>query len=188
MRHRGTTIESRDTVRAQTRTWNEAKWKPEADERNVVFTPRWLVDRIRKDVFGGVIHLDPATTPDNPVGAERFVHLPDDGILVPWEGNVFVNPPWGRTMPIWVSKALTAPGRVTMLTRTSTDSRWFQHALEQCSDVLFFGRRLDYEFPGKAERPRGAKGALFCSVLFGFGVSVSPLSDLGVVLRPGEAA
>lgn len=172
-------------VRAATSAWNGAKWKGEADASNVVLTPPWLVARIRDDVFGGTIDLDPATTPENPVGASRFVCLPDDGILADWSGRVFVNPPWGRTLPIWVDRAILA-GCVVMLVPSRTDSRWFQCALEACDEMLAFGRRLDYGFPHKPkrERARGATGALFASVLFGFGVSLQPLADLGTIVAP----
>lgn len=173
-------------VASATSAWNGAKWKPEADASNVVLTPRWLVDRIRTDVLGGVIDLDPATTPDNPVGASRFVCLPDDGIITSWSGNVFVNPPWGRTLPIWVDRVIlgSESSRIVLLVPSRTDSRWFQEAVQNCDDMLLFGRRLDYEFPNKPKkvRARGATGALFASALFGFGVSLQPLSDLGTVV------
>jgi hypothetical protein len=179
-------------ARAATATWNGAKWKPEADASNVVLTPRWLIDRIREDVLGGVIDLDPATTPENPTSALRFVCLPDDGIMADWRGSVFVNPPWGRTLPLWVERAIVAGGenRVVMLVPARTDSRWFQRAVEGCDDMLLFGRRLDYEFPNKPKRvrARGATGALFASALFGFGVSLAPLADLGAVVNPRRAA
>ena len=29
----------------------------------------------------------------------------DDGLSLPWHGTVFVNPPYGRSLPRWVAKA-----------------------------------------------------------------------------------
>lgn len=179
---------SRADVRRATSRWNSARYRPEAHRDNIVLTPPWLVARIRNDVLGGTIDLDPATTLENPTGATRFVHLPEDGIMADWSGNVFVNPPWGRTLPLWIERAILAGGsaRVVMLVPARTDVRWFQRALRACDNALLFGRRLDYVFNGQAKRVRGATGALFASALFGFGVSLEPLSDLGTVVKPSE--
>lgn len=90
---------------------NSLRHREESHPANVALTPAWLVDRIRNDLFDGVIHLDPATEPDNPTAAERFVALPQDGILTPWEGpNIYCNPPYGATAGKWVKKSIFAAG------------------------------------------------------------------------------
>lgn len=176
-------------VAAQTTGWNRARYRDDSAPEKVVLTPTWLVDRIRTEVFGGVIDLDPATTPGNPCGATRFVALPQDGLAVEWRGNVFVNPPWGdRAAPKWIEKAVraaSAGARVVLLAPTRTDTRWFHRALEESDELLVFKKRLDFT-AGTERRVRGAFGALFASGLFAFNASLCSLNDVGMVLSKAE--
>jgi DNA N-6-adenine-methyltransferase (Dam) len=173
------------TVVSQTAGWNRARYRDDSAPEKVVLTPAWLVDRIRTEVFGGTIDLDPATTPANPCRALRFIALPEDGLAAEWRGNVFVNPPWGdRAAPQWIEKAVRAASngaRVVMLAPTRTDTRWFHRALEESDELLVFKKRLDFT-AGTERRIRGAFGALFASGLFAFNTSLKRLSDIGVVL------
>lgn len=47
----------------------------------------------------GAIDLDPATKGSNPCGATRFYTKDDDGLLQPWEGRVYLNPPYSAPAP-----------------------------------------------------------------------------------------
>jgi len=91
---------------------NSLRHKPEQHVDNIALTPPWLLARIRADVFASGIDLDPATESSNPTDARRFIALPDDGILMPWAGpNIWVNPPYGSTLGMWVEKcALVSSG------------------------------------------------------------------------------
>jgi hypothetical protein len=62
------------------------------------YTPRDIVERVRS-VFGGVIDLDPASCPEanEVVRAKTFFTKEQDGLSLPWNGKVFLNPPGGRT-------------------------------------------------------------------------------------------
>src|SRR5437588_8829949 len=54
--------------------------------------------------------LDPCTTPDNPLGTVFHYTLIDDGLSKSWhktKGTVFVNPPYGKNIKEWISKAWT---------------------------------------------------------------------------------
>jgi phage N-6-adenine-methyltransferase len=54
----------------------------------------------------GPFHLDPCTTEDNILGTEKFYYLPKyDGLLEPWYGRVFMNPPYSKPRP-WLEKAI----------------------------------------------------------------------------------
>lgn len=166
---------------------NSLRHRAEAHSANVALTPAWLVARIRDELFGGVIDLDPATEPNNPTGAERFFTVVDDGILQPWRGpNVYCNPPYGSTAGKWVEKAIFAhadQNRVALLLPARTETRWFQRALLACDDALLFSKRIQFTRFG-AFGTRKAADAPFSSVLFGFGLRLKPVDDLGTIVRP----
>ncbi|HEU5375521.1 MAG TPA: DNA N-6-adenine-methyltransferase [Ktedonobacteraceae bacterium] len=64
---------------------------------NEWFTPPSII-RAAKEVMGE-INLDPAScvAANAFVQAERFYSKEDNGLLLPWFGNVWLNPPFGRT-------------------------------------------------------------------------------------------
>ncbi len=64
---------------------------------NEHYTPPWIAS-LARETFGGPIHLDPASceAANRLIGAERYFAEQDDGLSLPWEGNVFLNPPGKR--------------------------------------------------------------------------------------------
>lgn len=100
-----------------------------------------------------IIGLDPATTSDNPVGATSFYTPKEDGLSKSWVGHglVFVNPPYGRSLPKWVKKARLEAARdaeIIMLVPSRTDTRWMQDwALEYSSAVCFWKGRIHFIDP-----------------------------------------
>jgi len=51
--------------------------------------------------------LDPCATAAN-AKCERFFSRDDNGLLLPWDGVVYMNPPYGDAIPHWVKKAWDA--------------------------------------------------------------------------------
>lgn len=147
--------------------------KTEQDRESCIETPLWLVDRIRA-ALGGTIDLDPCTTPLNPCGATKFYAPPDDGILLPWNAqNIFINPPYGRTIAHWTDKATReASGRrIILLVPSRTDSAWFQWLAMNATAVLFYRGRIQFK-----DQKFMAK---FPSAIFGLGHNLKDLADLG---------
>jgi site-specific DNA-methyltransferase (adenine-specific) len=68
-------------------------------------TPPDLVREIA--VFLGTIDLDPC--PDAAHAIPATHHAIGDGLMMPWQGRVYVNSPYGRQIGRWVTKALTEP-------------------------------------------------------------------------------
>jgi len=72
---------------------------------NEYYTPRWLIQAAR-DVLGG-IDLDPATNAEAQaiIRAHRHYTAADNGLLLPWAGRVWCNPPYSDPLP-WVRKMI----------------------------------------------------------------------------------
>lgn len=81
-------------------------------KETIYITPPQIADPVRSYFPSGVIPLDAATQPDNPLGAEKFCTKEaikgscGDGLVFPWSdvGKCFVNPPYGRGMKDWCAK------------------------------------------------------------------------------------
>lgn len=94
------------------------------------YTPRIVVDRVLQ-VFGQ-IDLDPASNSHRSpsVPARRHLTKADDGLACDWHGRVFLNPPYGRDVKLWVAHLCNQYriGNTTEaigLLHARTDTAWF---------------------------------------------------------------
>lgn len=126
---------------------NEQLFTSKSDEH---YTPRKVIDRAL-DMWGE-IDLDPCSN------SRMFPNVPSkkqytayqNGLLLPWGGCVFVNPPYSD-MAAWTEKAIREYGRgveILYLTAARTDTKWFQ--LLEDYPVCFIELILKdfFNFPG----------------------------------------
>lgn len=167
-------------MKASHRFDNAKRRRPEHHARQALLTPAYVLDPIR-ELLGG-IGLDPCTEPDNPTMADRFFSPPQDGCVLPWDSpTVFCNPPYGETRRRWVDRCI-AEGclrKVVLLIPTHTETRVSQLAIASCNSVVFVRARLRFGVPRENGRQEAASHG---SMILGFGIDVSPLSSLGVVM------
>lgn len=112
-------------------------------------TPVDVLELVREVADDGRIALDPCTTPDNPTGAEEWIAPPDDGLAEPWtsHGLVYVNPPYGRALPLWVDHAAWSAkrcGEIVMLTPARPDTRWFRVLWHSADALCFWSGRITF--------------------------------------------
>lgn len=137
-------------------------------------TPQDLFDTLN-DEFR--FDLDPCADATN-AKCERFYTRDDDGLDQDWTGTVFMNPPYGREMSRWVTKAREESEKgatVVCLIPARTDTAYWHEHVMQADEVRFIRRRLhfanDRHTQRKAEGKASAHNAPFPSVV--------------VVFRPG---
>jgi hypothetical protein len=99
--------------------------------------------------------LDPCSPgPDHWVPAEKIYTKADDGLVQPWFGLVFVNPPFGgrRGHVPWLKKFFAHANGVA-IARAYTSSDWFHDYVVPHAETLLFPR-------GKTKfiRPDGSIG------------------------------
>lgn len=127
----------------------------------------------------GRIDLDPcAETPGRGgrynVPAVTHYTEKDDGLSRPWcHGSVYMNPPYGDEIPLWVEKLIEEleAGRTTeaiTLTPARTDTAWFRQLAEYDRLVCFVTGRLVFKTP--AGREYVGQSATFPSAIMGLGV------------------
>jgi len=82
-------------------------------QTTIYITPPKIVDAVRSYFPGGIIPLDPATEPNNPLNAAAFAAGPScnetslgDGLKICWAdyGGTFINPPYSREIRAWLAK------------------------------------------------------------------------------------
>jgi hypothetical protein len=66
-----------------------------------------------------------------------------DGLIVPWTGNVYINPPYGKQIKIWLEKALFEIekgncDKVVFLLPAYTDVKWFHEIILPLFDEIRF--------------------------------------------------
>ena len=156
-------------------------------------SPEWYTPlAMARDIarFMGGIDLDPCADPAHSIPAAQHVSLDiGDGLQVPWAGNVFVNPPYGRNAEKWTRKFATDPAmrHGVLLIPARTETRWFAPLYE--FPICFISGRLKYRHPTRdaihAPFPsvlvyRGERRAEFAHTFSGYGPVVQRIE----VARP----
>ncbi len=97
----------------------------------------------------GEIDLDPCSEGGYPpnVPAQAHYTIEDDGLGQPWQGRIYMNPPYGREIGDWVEKlcAEYEAGQVTeaiALVPSRTDTQWWKRLREH--PVCFVQGRLTF--------------------------------------------
>lgn len=160
---------------------NDLRYREESHPNQTQLTPEYVLRPVRAALGG--IELDPCTTPDNPVGAERWYAPPMDGCAEPWDAaTVFVNPPYGKARDRWVERCIEA-GRngisVVLLIPAATDTRIFQAALTTATSVVFVKGRVKF---GILRPNRRQVAASHPSALIGWNVDLQAAAHLGAVI------
>lgn len=138
------------------------------------YTPAEYIAAVA-EVLGG-IDLDPASCElaQATVGAKRYYTKADDGLAQPWEGRVYLNPPYGTTggesnQGIWAQRLVEAytSGAVTgavLLVKAALGYEWFEELWYRWP-VCFPRRRLSFGMPDGSGDGQSKQG----SALFYFG-------------------
>jgi hypothetical protein len=84
-----------------------------------------------------------------PVKARMRYTVQDDGLVLPWCGRVFVNPPYGRALPRWVAKATREVKQghaavVVMLMPARTDTAYWHTYVADTASIVFLRGRLRF--------------------------------------------
>ena len=89
--------------------------------------------------------VDVCATPEN-AKCEIFYTKEDDGLSQNWSGNVWLNPPYGREIGLWMAKASEAAkagATVVCLVPARTDTAWWhEHVIKH--EVRFIKGRLKF--------------------------------------------
>ncbi len=106
-------------------------------------TPDWLFDSLNAE-FG--FTLDPCSTDENAKCAHHFTKQLN-GLLQDWQDHVvFMNPPYGREISVWIEKAYNfarAGATVVCLVPARTDTRWW-HRFGMKGEIRLLRGRIQF--------------------------------------------
>jgi hypothetical protein len=153
-------------------------------------TTTWLTPPHVIEGLGGAdsFDLDPCGFDGSPIRTARRVYsLPVDGLALPWEGRVWLNPPYSTgEIDDWLDRLADHGNGVALIfARTETEC-FHRHVWGRASGLLFLAGRLHFHYPD-GSRAKANAGAP--SVLCAYGqddldrLAASPLAGAFTPLR-----
>lgn len=115
----------------------------------------------------GAFDLDPCAPVNRPwdTAAQHYT-VEDNGLLLPWDGRVWCNPPYGLGAASWLQRlAEHGQGTALIFARTETDM-FFRQVWDRASGLLFLRGRLHFHH---VDDSRAKSGAGAPSVLVAYG-------------------
>ena len=157
------------------------------------YTPKQYVDAARK-VLGGAIDLDPASSAqaNEVVRAARYYTKEADGLIQPWHGRVFLNPPYHRTMLThFIDRAVghAIDGQpIVVLVHDSTETKWAQKAFRHFHWVCFIHHRLTFygldEGEGAPKEYKTLQGTMLLVANCDRSLVINTLTPFGMLMEP----
>lgn len=119
------------------------------------------------EALGLTFDLDPCSPGPGKsfVPTRKHYTIDDDGLTSPWDGLVWMNPPYGPHTKVWMEK-LADYGNGIALVFARTDVKWFQDHGVKADVVCFISSRVRF-YQGGVDKQGGTPGA--GSMLLAFG-------------------
>lgn len=124
-------------------------------------TPPYIIKAL------GMFDLDPCSPVHRPWDtAKQHYTIHDNGLVQPWKGRVWLNPPYGLQASHWLKRlAAHGNGIALVFARTET-SMFFEHVWGEASALLFLQGRLHFHY---VDGRRAAANSGAPSVLIAYG-------------------
>lgn len=120
------------------------------------YTPAWVFEDM-----GVEFDLDVAAPPGGVpwIPAKRFLTMADDGLTAPWEGRVWMNPPFSAATA-WVGRFIDHGNGVALLS-TAVNAVWSTRLWEQADGIVLLKQDMQFSRPGKDDSRPMYRSSLF---------------------------
>jgi ParB family chromosome partitioning protein len=137
----------------------------------------------------GAIDLDPATSvvANETVQAASFYTQADNGLVKPWKGRVWLNPPYGGDARLFVDRLIKEyqVGNVTaacaLLNSHPTETKWFQQLFDY--SICFIHGRIDFGGPSREVSSSSTHGSAIAYLGNDLEKFKAGFSQFGAVVR-----
>lgn len=123
------------------------KAKP-SDTTDVWLTPPWILKHL------GKFDLDPCAAPaPRPWSTARRhydITIGQDGLVLPWKGRVWLNPPYSNADP-WVAKMASYKLGIACLAVKAETKRWMVNIWPSATAILLLAPRVMFNRPDGSE-------------------------------------
>jgi phage N-6-adenine-methyltransferase len=122
------------------------------------YTPKWVFDKLGVEFDLDVAHPDR----DTDVPCKRYYTIDDDSLTKPWDGLIWMNPPYSKPTP-WIDKFIEHNNGIALV--PFSKSNWFGKIWDQSHAMVALPPNL------KFVRPDGTHKQIFMQcVLVGMGL------------------
>ncbi len=116
-------------------------------------TPQEFFDELDREFD---FSLDPCATPEN-AKCKKFFTKKIDGLKQSWYNeNIWLNPPYDRSIPLWIQKAYEVSQHgdlvVCLIQGRSTDTKMWHDYVMKASEIRFVRDRLHFGKNGNHQR------------------------------------
>jgi hypothetical protein len=130
--------------------------RPYEGGTNDWWTPPELVDAL------GVFALDPCAGVGQKPLARNVYTLPQDGLLLPWHGRVFCNPPYGPHVGKRAEQVAEHHNGILLIFARVETKAW--RIIWQTADAILFPfRRITFHRPDGSAASSGTAPSAFCA-------------------------
>lgn len=115
----------------------------------------------------GEFDLDPCAPVDRPWDmAKKHYTILDNGLLLPWSGRVWCNPPYGYDTAFWLDKLVGHGNGVALIFARTETKMFFDYVWDHADAILFIkGRVFFHHVDGT--RAVTNSGAPSCLIAYG---------------------
>jgi hypothetical protein len=120
-------------------------------------TPPWILNEL------GSFDLDPCSPIKRPWStAKKHFTAVDNGLIRPWVGRVWLNPPYGKETPRWMQRMSEhGDGGIALVFARTETATFFPWIWDYAYSFLFIKKRLSfYTLEGKKGGTAGAPSML----------------------------
>jgi hypothetical protein len=117
------------------------------NEQSVAGTEVWLTP---PHILGalGEFDLDPCSSLDRPWDtAKSHYTVDDDGLIQPWFGRVWCNPPYGPKMGPFLEKLAAHENGIALIFARTETRAFFDYVWDKADALLFLKGRLRFHKP-----------------------------------------